>query len=91
MESRKERKSSWEWYSVKLLFESIITGEPAPKKIDRNYSSDFKTYEERIIIVKAQSYKHAYILAYNNISKSIKTRGRLPCFELEELCCLLYY
>ena len=52
----KKKKSSWEWYAAKLLFESVICGDPNPKKIDSNYTDLYKTYEESIIIVKAQSY-----------------------------------
>jgi hypothetical protein len=55
-----KRKSKWEWYAVKILFESIISGEPTPEKIDKNYSKTLKTFEESIIIVKAQSFDHAY-------------------------------
>jgi Domain of unknown function (DUF4288) len=59
---QKTRKSSWEWYAVKLLYEAIITGSPNPKTIDENYSTD-KTYEESIMLVKAQSFEHAYSIA----------------------------
>lgn len=58
----RKRKSSWEWYGVKLLYECIISGKPTPDKIDENNSSDHKTYEESIIIIKAQSFDHAYTL-----------------------------
>lgn len=56
----KKRKSSWEWYAVKLLFESTLSGVPNQEKIDEHYDSGFKLYEERIVVVKAQSSEHAY-------------------------------
>jgi hypothetical protein len=56
----KKRVSKWQWFSVKLVFESIIFGEPEPNTIDKNYTNSYKNYEESIIIVKAQSFEHAY-------------------------------
>ena len=55
-----KRKSNWEWYAVKLLFESTISGEPNKDKIDEHYDNKFKLYEEQIIVVRAQSFDHAY-------------------------------
>ncbi|MEH7483671.1 DUF4288 domain-containing protein [Neobacillus drentensis] len=52
-------KSTLEWYAVKLIFEFIITGDPNPEKIDKEYSTD-KTYEESIMLIKASSFDHAY-------------------------------
>lgn len=54
------KKSSWEWYAVKLLFVSTISGEPNKDKIDVHYDNKFKMYEEQIVVVKAQSHEHAY-------------------------------
>jgi len=56
----KKRKSAWEWYAIKLLFESTISGEPDKDKIDENYDNKFKLYEEQIVVIKAQSSEHAY-------------------------------
>jgi hypothetical protein len=61
--NQKTRKSSWEWYAVKLLYECIITESPNPETIDENYTNTHKTYEESIILVKAQSFEHAYTIA----------------------------
>jgi hypothetical protein len=61
--NKKTRKSSWEWYAVKLLYECIITGNPNPETIDKNYTNAHKTYEESIMLVKAQSFEHAYSIA----------------------------
>jgi hypothetical protein len=60
---KKTSTSSWEWYAVKLLYECIITGTPNPETIDENYTNTHKTYEESIMLVKAQSFDHAYSIA----------------------------
>ncbi len=57
---KKRIGSSWRWYAVKLLFLSTISGEPNKDKIDEHYEDKFNVYEERIIVVKAQSSEHAY-------------------------------
>ena len=56
----KKTKSNWEWYAIKLLFISTITGDPDKCKIDENYDNKFKLYEEQIVVIKAQSSEHAY-------------------------------
>jgi hypothetical protein len=61
--AKNKRKSSWEWYAVKLLFESIISGEPDKDTIDEKFNDEFKLYEEQIIVIRAQSSDHAYKLA----------------------------
>lgn len=66
---KKEKKSKWEWYAVKMLFENIIFGEPNPDKIDAYYNSDSKLFTERIILVRAQSKEHAFKSAEFNIDK----------------------
>lgn len=63
VQKKKARKPSWEWYAVKLLYECIITGNPNPETIDKNYTNTYKTYEESIMLVKAQSFEHAYSIA----------------------------
>jgi len=55
--------SKWQWYSVKLLFESLVSGPPEPNTADKNYTDQYKMYEESIILVKAQSFNHAYKIA----------------------------
>jgi hypothetical protein len=57
-----DEKSTLEWYSVKLIYEFIITGEPDPAKIDEDYNTN-KQYEESIMLVKANSFDHAYSIA----------------------------
>lgn len=88
-------KSSWKWYSVKILYESTITGEPNKDKIDENYTDEYKIYEESIILIKAQSFDHAYKLAekkaiaqeldyYNPYDQLVQVKfvRSLDCFEL---------
>lgn len=59
----KHKLNTWKWYSVKLIFENIITGDPEPETIDINYTNKYKIYEESIVLVKAQSFEHAYKIA----------------------------
>ncbi|MDP4088477.1 MAG: DUF4288 domain-containing protein [Bacillota bacterium] len=65
----RNKKSKWEWYSVKLLFESALFGEPNTDKIDDNYHNDVKLYEECVVVVRAQSLDHAFKAAEANAKK----------------------
>lgn len=65
----KRKASRWKWFSVKLIFENIISGEPEPDTIDKNYTNSYKNYVESIIIVKAQSFDHAYKIAEKKSSQ----------------------
>ena len=56
-------KSAWLWYGVKLLFRSTISGQPEPDTVDQNYTDTYQTIEESIILVRAQSFNHAYKIA----------------------------
>lgn len=50
-------------YAVKLLFESVHSGEPDPTKMDEHYEENHDTlFEESIILVKAHSLKEAHAL-----------------------------
>ena len=60
---KKNSASKWQWFSVKLIFENVISGEPEPDTIDKNYTNNYKTYEESIILIKAQSFDSAYKIA----------------------------
>ncbi len=60
---KKGKSTSWQWFSVKLIFEDIVSGEPKPDSIDENYNNSFRNFNESIVIVKAQSYSHAYKIA----------------------------
>ena len=50
-------------YAVKLLFESVHSGEPDPTKMDEHYEKNHDTlFEESIILVKAHSLEEAHAL-----------------------------
>ena len=65
----KNSRAKWEWYAVKCLFEAAIEGQPSPETIDKNYTDRIKTFEERIILVKAQSFGQAYKIAEGKAQK----------------------
>ena len=46
------------WYSVKLLYRFVITGEP--DNVDEYYSDDKEIFEETIMLVRAGSFDEAY-------------------------------
>lgn len=60
---RKKVSKDWEWYAVKVLYECIISGDPAPGTVDENYSNTHKTFEESILLIKAPSVEQAYKIA----------------------------
>ncbi len=62
-------RSTWKYYSVKLIFQMIVTGEPIPERIDGDYSDRYTFFEESIMLVRAQSFKHAYAVAERNALK----------------------
>lgn len=61
--NKKYIQSKSQWFSVKLIMESIISGEVEPNNIDMNYTKEYKTYEESIILIRAQSFENAYKIA----------------------------
>lgn len=65
----KRNTTKWQWYSVKLIFENIISGEPELDTIDKNYTNSYRNFDESIIIVKAQSFNHAYKIAEKKASQ----------------------
>ncbi|CAM3970473.1 DUF4288 domain-containing protein [Bacillus luti] len=85
-------------YAVKLLFESVHSGEPDPTKIDEHYEGDHDTlFEESIILVKANSLEEAHVLGeklaiqseltYENVYEekvTWKFRKVLHVFELND-------
>lgn len=58
-----------EWYSVKLLYRIVITGEPDKSTVDVHCVNADQYFEERVLLVRADSSDHAYVLA-SNIAKS---------------------
>lgn len=85
-------------YAVKLLFESVHSGEPDPTKIDGHYEENHDTlFEESIILVKANSLEEAHKLGekiamqsedtYNNMYDEQVTstfQKVLHVFELDD-------
>ncbi|WP_002145359.1 DUF4288 domain-containing protein [Bacillus cereus] len=85
-------------YAVKLLFESVHSGEPDPSKIDGHYEENHDTlFEESIILVKANSLEEAHELGekiaiqsedtYDNmydVQVTWKFRKVLHVFELND-------
>ncbi|MFD2334179.1 DUF4288 domain-containing protein [Cohnella sp. GCM10020058] len=63
MKNHKTGKSTWGWYAVKVLYEAVITGNPDPETIDENYANTHKTFEECLLLVKAQSPDQAYTIS----------------------------
>ena len=62
--------TSWNWYSVKLIKQLIIEGEPDKRLVDEFYiDDDEQTFEEILMLVKARSYEHAYKIAENKAKK----------------------
>ena len=62
-----KKRSSWSWYGVKIIKQIVVSGEPdvnlikAAEKRGLDYVEDSKQeFEELIILVKAQSFDHAY-------------------------------
>ena len=82
---KNKRKSSWEWYAVKLLYESTISGEPDEDKKDKNFSNEFKLYMVSIPITadlafsghitEALAYESKYTLtpAFYDLTLRTKT------------------
>lgn len=57
------RKSTWQYYSVKLIYQAIIVGDPLLERVDGDYSDTHTFFEESIVLIHAQSFDHAYTLA----------------------------
>lgn len=88
------KTNTWKWYSIKLIFENNISGDPESETIDKNYNNHFKTYEESIMLVKAQSFDHAYKIAEIKAKKHedeyINPYGELVQYKfLEAIDCFL--
>jgi hypothetical protein len=61
-----DKRSSWDWYGVKIIKQIIVEGEPDEKLIDEFYDDDGKQhFEETLMLVRAQSFDHAYKIAEN--------------------------
>ncbi|MHC2833062.1 uncharacterized protein DUF4288 [Bacillus sp. F9_6S_D1_P_5] len=85
-------------YAVKLLFESVHSGEPNTTKMDEHYEENHDTlFEESIILVKANNLEEAHELgekiaihseeSYDNMydeQVTWKFRKVLHVFELDD-------
>ena len=61
------RKSAWNWFGVKIVKQIIVQGEPDKNLIDEFYTNDnIKHFEETLVLVRAQSFDHAYKIAETN-------------------------
>ncbi len=49
--------TAWKWYGVKTLHRAAASGRPLAK--DRDYSRGVSLVEERIVVLKARSFKEA--------------------------------
>lgn len=58
-----------EWYSVKFLSKITITGEPDRDRMDDHFSDTRLYFEESVVLVRADSFDHAFVLAVNNAKK----------------------
>jgi hypothetical protein len=69
-------KSNWDFYGVRIIKQIIVEGEPNPTLIDEFYEDDNEQhFEESIMLIRAQSYEHAYKIAEN---KAIKDETPYP-------------
>ena len=61
----------WNWYGVKIIKQLILQGEPHKDLVDRYYEASAKRqhFEESIILVRAQSFDHAYKIAESKTAK----------------------
>ena len=57
------RRSSWNYYGIKLIYQAVITGPPIPERIDENFSDGHTIFEESVMLIRAQSFDHAYAVA----------------------------
>ncbi|EJL31957.1 DUF4288 domain-containing protein [Brevibacillus sp. BC25] len=76
----KSTESQTRWYAVKVLFESVHSGDPLPDKLDLDDDdNNLKLFEERIILVKAlnegQANEKAEINAKNSEDEYLNTYG----------------
>jgi hypothetical protein len=54
-----------EWYTVKLLYRLMVSGDPDRAKLDARYTDNRLYFRESMLLVKADSVDHAFVLAAN--------------------------
>ncbi len=76
-----KNQSKWNWYGVRIIKQIVVIGEPDKKLIEEaaeKYGFDFseddkQSFEESIMLVKAQSFNHAYkISEKKSLSSNVK-------------------
>lgn len=63
MRGIKMKRSAWQYYGVKIIYQAVVLGDPLPGRIDEEYSNTHTFFEESVILVHAQSFDHAYNMA----------------------------
>ncbi|WP_409175480.1 DUF4288 domain-containing protein [Brevibacillus fortis] len=76
----KSTEAQTRWYAVKVLFESVHSGDPLPDKSDvADTDYNLKLFEERIILVKAlnegQANEKAEVYSKNSEDEYMNTYG----------------
>lgn len=61
------KESNWNWYSVKIIKKLNIKVKPKKEFLDEYYDDKVQNFEESIVIVKAQSFEHAYKTAEKKV------------------------
>jgi hypothetical protein len=59
MDGEKLTQDSGNYYSVRLLRQIVIEGDPDPVLVDQNYDADEQDFEESIVLIYAKSPEHA--------------------------------
>lgn len=57
------KRSAWQYYGVKLIYQAMIVGDPILERVDEEYSNTHTFFEESVVLVHAQSFDHAYMIA----------------------------
>ena len=55
--------SARQWYGVKLLYQSVVSGKPLPERVDGHYSDTHTFFEESVLLIHAKSFAQAYAKA----------------------------
>lgn len=64
------KRSAWNWSGVKIIKQIVVHGEPAENLIDEYYKNDdVRHFEETIVLIRAQSFDHAYKIAEANAKR----------------------
>jgi hypothetical protein len=63
------KQSSWTYYGVKIIKQIIVEGEPDKNLLDEYYDDEEQTFEESIMLVRAQSSENACKIAENKTTE----------------------